>query len=140
MKLLEIIVGIILFSGVMSGIGIIAADLGVNYGKADVLDVDGFDQISEVNEKSQQLQEKLASEEGWNPQTAFDVLNLVFFDISNILFSIPNMLTDIIQQAGLALNGDSTTLLPMWFIGVLVAIVAITIVIKVVEIVTKREI
>lgn len=145
-----LLLGIVIFSSFMIGFSGVFLDFGERYEQplyytpvsGDTttqlqFNNETFNQISEVNERLEDLQNKLgASGEGeFNPLTIFDILNFLYFYISSVFLTIPNMINDLALQASLSLG----IFIPNWFLTVIIIAPIIIIIGVIISWATKRS-
>lgn len=137
MKLSDMFVSVLVVSALVGGMGIAVSDLGANYGKTDQFDYSVFNQTTQVQSSSQDLVNKLnaTSSQGFNPLQVFDVLNFLFFQVSPIIFALPNLIINIINMTSNATGG----LIPGWLIGLAIVATLIVVAMKVLSIATRRS-
>ena len=137
MKLAEIFTALLIMSGVIIGMGTAVSSLGANYGKTDTFAYSTFDQTSEVQKQADKLNSQLSlNQTNFDPLKAFDILNFMFYGLSALFLTIPNMIHDITYLISLQLG----FLIPDWLLGLTVVIALITIALKVAGIVFRREV
>ena len=137
MKLSEMLLSVLVVSGLVAGMGIAVSDLGGNYGKTDQFNYAAFNQTSQVEEQSHNLVNRLnaTSSQGFQPLQVFDVLNFLFFQVTPILFALPGIIISIIS----ATSGATGGLIPGWLIGLATIAVLIVVALKVLSIATRRS-
>lgn len=132
------LVGVLMVSGLVTGMGIAVSDLGSNYGKTDQFNYTAFNETSGIQQASQNLVNNLnaTNSKDFDPLHVFDVLNFLFFQVSPIIFALPNFIIDLINQASFATGG----LIPGWLIGLAIVATLIVIAMKVFSFATRRSV
>lgn len=140
MKISEMMISIVLIGAMMTGGGLVISELGTNYGQAvpGNFNPQAFNQSTELNAKLTELQSQTTGQASqFDPLKYFSVLNLVFFSTASNIIAIPQFFINIVTEASVNLGG---VILPMWFILAVTTIVLIVVTVKVISIVSGREI
>ena len=136
MKLLEILLSLLMVSAVITGMGVGISGLGAQYGRTEAFNYTVFDTTGNITATADELQAKIGSGTTNDLVAVFDVLNFLFFDLSAIFFTIPNLIHDIVSQT----SNELGAFLPKWLFQLIYVSALIAIVVKVASIVFRRDV
>lgn len=142
MNLTEVAILTIIISGILLGTFTIYEDVAsdiykeTNTTSRSVIEfgaiTDLQDVATDMEEHMLGLSEKVAT---FNPLAIYD-LSALFVDVGVFLFKLPNVMLNVIEGTTRVITGVS---IPGWFSGMILAIISVTVILKIVAIFLKRE-
>lgn len=134
MKIREIIISLVIFSGIIIGMSNFYIDLSTTYDKSPT-DLASFNASSDVHEKTEAMREMVESSRGgvigfvWSGLQI--IYNVVLMPLDFIII-ISAIVTDLAMTVSIPI--------PIWFTGIIVSIVMITIIYEIISILMKKDI
>jgi len=147
-SLSSIIIGVMVFSGIMIAMGTFYGDVVTNYHSYNSTEfnsslIGNFTQFNEsyayIQSKMEQIESKLApaSEKAWYDLTKYSDAIMAFVPVGSIILAIPSLITNFIN-VGFGMWGIPGVI-PTWFKSLLLLIPIVIIVLKVAAYFLKRE-
>lgn len=134
MKVIELVIMMLVFSGAVIGLTSFYTETATSYG-ADTSDISFVNVTQNITSKTDEMKAKL--DKGESDITAFvDIIVTGVFESVKILFSVPavfsGLATDTTEASGL--------IVPGWFISLLIIIVTIIVLFAIIKQVTKVDV
>jgi hypothetical protein len=142
-KISAILIGMFMLSGFMLGMSMVMGNLALEYGVDGGFDGPAFDQISEINEKTENFTTKLSGRSDFNPVEAFDILNFLFFELVPSFASTPNIVASAILEIGNSTGAGGIgvgQLMPPWLIPMAIGIVSLIVILGLISVIFRRDI
>ena len=135
MELRNLLIVLLLFSGIVIGLSNFAGNLAKNYGSS-VEDLSKLGPIQRIQEEASNLEQSLRSTQITG--TFLDVPLTILSGVYSIFKLILVSFIDI--WAGFIGSISSYLMLPEWFVGIVIAIISIIVIFEIISIVAKYKV